>query len=271
MVNRRVILIGIAVCVAIIVLFGLSRKNTGTFEVTAGQDKAAQQFYDQALGMIKNREMVKAKKVLLKIFAEYPDFDKIENVQEELEKLNMQIIFSNTPTPKSVVHEVKSGDTLGKLASQYGTTVELIKTSNHLSSNIIRVGQKLRIWTGSFNILVDKSQNILLLKDGSEVLKVYHVSTGESSSTPVGQFKIVNKLVDPVWFNRGVVVPPESPENVLGSRWLGFDIPGYGIHGTIEPETIGQPITAGCVRMYNREVEELYNIIPIGTEVVIVD
>ena len=133
------------------------------------------------------------------------------------------------------------------------------------------MGQKLRIWQGSFNIYVDKSQNILILKDGNEVVKVYRVSTGQNNGTPAGKFKIVNKLVDPVWFNRGVVVPPESPANVLGSRWMGFDVPGYGIHGTIEPETIGQHVTAGCIRMRNEEAEELYSLIPVGTEVTVVE
>jgi lipoprotein-anchoring transpeptidase ErfK/SrfK len=147
----------------------------------------------------------------------------------------------------------------------------LIKRSNRLTSNVIRLGQQLRIWTGTFNIFVDKSQNLLTLKDQDEVLKVYNVSTGAGNITPVGEFEIVSKLVDPVWFNKGIVVPPESPQNVLGSRWLGFDLSGYGIHGTIEPDTIGQQVTAGCVRMHNKDVEELYNIIPRGTRVAVVD
>ena len=112
---------------------------------------------------------------------------------------------------------------------------------------------------------------MLLLKEGDDVIKVYRVSTGSNSSTPVGEYKITSKLVDPVWFNKGVVLPPESPQNVLGTRWLGFDLPGYGIHGTIEPEAIGQQVTAGCVRMRNEEVEELYSIVPLGTEVTIVN
>jgi lipoprotein-anchoring transpeptidase ErfK/SrfK len=149
--------------------------------------------------------------------------------------------------------------------------MERLKRNTNLSGNVIKVGQKLRIWTGKFNIFIDKSQNLLTLKDGDEILKVYHVSTGAGNITPVGNFKIKSRLVDPVWFNKGIVVPPESPQNVLGTRWLGFDLPGYGIHGTIEPETIGQQVTAGCVRMRNEEVEELYNIIPRGTDVVIVD
>ena len=52
---------------------------------------------------------------------------------------------------------------------------------------------------------------------------------------------------------------------------MGFDMEGYGIHGTIHPDQIGQPVSAGCVRMLNTDVEELYDLIPEGTKVSIVD
>ena len=66
-------------------------------------------------------------------------------------------------------------------------------------------------------------------------------------------------------------MPPDSPENILGTRWLGFDKKGYGIHGSVDPSAIGQYVTAGCVRMTNADVEELYAILPVGAEVTIVD
>jgi len=273
-IDKKVFMGGIAVIVIIFIWLGISgpgKDNQGNIEEGSTQDLQVEQIYKQAEKLKNNKDMVKAKEVYQKIFAEYPDYQKIERVQKDLEGINMELIFSNTQTPDAVIHEVIRGDTLGKLAKKYGTTIDLIKKNNHLKNDIIRIGQKLRIWTAAFNIFVDKSQNILILKKDDEVLKVYDVSTGSNSSTPVGEFKVTTKLVDPVWFNRGVVVPPESPENVLGSRWLGFDIPGYGIHGTVEPETIGQQVTAGCVRMRNEEVEELYTIIPLGTKVVVVD
>ncbi|MCX5679981.1 MAG: L,D-transpeptidase [Candidatus Omnitrophica bacterium] len=58
---------------------------------------------------------------------------------------------------------------------------------------------------------------------------------------------------------------------MLGSRWLGISKPSYGIHGTTQPESIGQSVTEGCVRMRNEEVKELYILVPEGTEVVITD
>ena len=130
---------------------------------------------------------------------------------------------------------------------------------------------KLRVLDGKFSIFVDKSQNILILKLNGEVTKTYIVSTGDNNSTPIGTYKITSKLVNPVWYKDGKAIPASSPENILGSRWLGFDLPKYGIHGTIEPENIGKQITAGCVRMINEEVEELFSLVPAGTEVTIVD
>jgi len=96
-------------------------------------------------------------------------------------------------------------------------------------------------------VLVNKSQNVLFLKSGEEVLKIYHVSTGKDNITPVGTFKIASKIEKPVWFKAGgAPIPSESPENELGSRWMGFDAdPHYGIHGTLHPESIGQQVTAG--------------------------
>ncbi|MFA5116581.1 MAG: L,D-transpeptidase family protein, partial [Candidatus Omnitrophota bacterium] len=156
-------------------------------------------------------------------------------------------------------------------AKQLGTTVELIKVSNNLKNDKIVVGKKIKVWNQPFNIYVSKSQNILLLKSGDEVLKTYIVATGLNNSTPVGTFKITTKLANPTWFKAGAIVPPGSPENILGTRWLGLEIASYGIHGTTDPSTLGQQVTAGCVRMANPDVEELYIIIPSGTEVTIVD
>jgi len=280
-VNNKILIIG-----AVVILFaavGLGIKATGKKETPVqqvslpaentveSQDISARQLHQEARRLTEQGDLLQAKVIYKNILADHFDYQDIESVQGELERINMEIIFSNKPTSQTVTHEVVSGDTLGKLAKKYGTTIELIKINNHLKSDIIRIGQRLRVWTSAFNIHVDKSQNILILKEGDDVVKVYNVSTGEDNSTPVGEYDITSKLIEPVWFNRGVVVPPDSPANVLGSRWLGFDLPGYGIHGTVNPQTIGQQVTAGCVRMRNDEVEELFSLIPTGTKVVIVD
>ena len=171
----------------------------------------------------------------------------------------------------SFKYEIRPSDTLSKIAKRYNTTVELLKKSNDLESDKIILGKPLKVTKLGFSVLVDKSQNLLFLKNKDEIIKTYRVSTGINNSTPVGKFKIEEKLISPLWYKVGAVVPPDSPEYELGKYWMGISIAGYGIHGTNDPNSIGKHITKGCIRMLNEDIEELYAIMPSGTEVVIVD
>ena len=234
--------------------------------------KALGEMYFELASAYENKnETVKARDIYQDILKKYQNIKNISEVQDKLGRLNIAILFSKTATDKDVLYEVEPGDTLLNIAKKFGTTVDLIKTANSLKNDKIQARAKLKVSKTKYRILVDKSQNILTLLGDNDVLKVYRVSTGENNSTPVGNFKIVNKIIDPVWYTQKAIVPAESPDNVLGSRWLGFNLPGYGIHGTVSPEKIGQQATKGCVRMLNAEVEELYKIIPIGTEVTVTD
>lgn len=270
--NRQSIFIAGALLVIVVIVVFLSQRNSNQSVMPVPVVVSeAKKLYDEAVRLEASGQKQEAKAIYQKVVNEFSDFDQMEAVQKSLGDINLGLILSNVETPNTEFYEVKPGDSLGKIAKQFGTTIELIKQSNGLANDVIRAGQRLRIWKGKFSIFVDKSQNILILKSANEVVKVYNVSTGLNNSTPVGKFKITSKLVDPVWFKSGAVVPPESPANVLGTRWMGFDIAGYGIHGTTEPDKIGQQVTAGCVRMRNEEVEELYTLIPLNTEVIVQD
>ena len=192
-------------------------------------------------------------------------------LEKDLETLNMKILFSKIETPDSISYTVKSGDVLYLLAKKYHTTVELIQRSNQLKGEVIRPGMKLKISKAAYSISVDKSDNRLKLFSDGTLLKTYSVATGRNNSTPVGTFKITDKLINPTWYKTGAVLPPGSPKNILGTRWLGFSLKSYGIHGTTLPETIGKQASDGCVRMLNADVEELYDILPANTPVTITD
>ncbi|MBI4436053.1 MAG: L,D-transpeptidase family protein [Candidatus Omnitrophica bacterium] len=189
---------------------------------------------------------------------------------ERFGNLRLDALLSSTD-PNVRTFTIQPGDTLGRIARRFGVTVGLLKRANRLTGDLIRPGQKLRVPEMAFRITIDKSDNVLTLWNGEESVKTYRVATGDNNITPVGTFTIVNKVVDPVWYTTGAVFPPDSPKNILGSRWMGLSEPSYGIHGTTDPLTIGQQVTAGCVRMQNKDVEELFDLIPIGTEVAIVD
>lgn len=217
------------------------------------------------------KNLLEAKSTYEKIVHDFPNSNKALIAQEHLGKVNMAILASPLLTPMYKKIEAQSGDSLARIAKAHGTTVDLLIQMNQLKGSKILPGMKLKVPERRFSVLVDKSQNTLTLKSGEEIFKVYTAATGENNSTPVGTFKITNKLEHPVWYTLGAVVPPESPENVLGSRWMGINERGYGIHGTKDPSSIGKQTTQGCVRMLNEDVEELYGVVPIGTEVTIID
>jgi lipoprotein-anchoring transpeptidase ErfK/SrfK len=170
------------------------------------------------------------------------------------------------------MYTIQPNDTLKKIARRNGTTIERIKGVNRIKNDQLRAGRRLRIPDQVFTIEINKTFNRLYLKASGVVIKEYPVSTGKSAKqTPAGVFLIQSRYPYPTWFHKGVVVSAASADNYLGSRWLGFDKPQFGIHGTTFPELIGQSASKGCIRMRNEDVEELYEIIPVGTVVVITE
>ena len=246
-------------------------KTTLAAEKTHRQTKA-QELYDTAVMARENGDLPKAREAYQEILRDYPDFEFVGPVHKELGEVFLLLIENDIPSPEAVEYAVQPGDTLGKIAKQFGTTVELIQKRNRLADDAIRPGQRLSIWARPFEIVIDKTQNSLLLKSDGQTVKIYLVSTGkQETTTPVGEFTIRHRYPNPAWFHKGEIVAAGSPENFLGTRWLGFDKPQYGIHGTIQPELIGRSVSGGCVRMKNEDVEELYDLVPIGTKVKIAE
>lgn len=234
----------------------------------------ARELLKKAKNLISQGNFKKAREICREVIDKYPQ--DIKYTREALrlwEDLNIKILFSPRVDEFSTLYKVKPGDTLSEIAKKFGTTVSLIKKSNRLKSDIIRPGQSLKVVNKKFNILIDTSQNILMLKVDDKVIKTYTVSTGKNNSTPLGSFRIINRIPNPVWYRQdiGAVVPPDSPENILGKYWLGLSIKGYGIHGTNDGNEIGKYVTQGCIRMRAKDIEELFTILPLGTEVVIID
>lgn len=272
--KKRLIIIGVVLIVlGMITFLFISKKSLSPTKGAPHQEsaKVAGLLYEEAEKFVNEGKLLEARRTYKKLLKDFPDCELAKDTGSKLDDINIKILFSPVQTEDSVFYEVKAGDTLAKIAKDYGTTVELIMKSNNLIDTIIRPNMRLKISNAKYSILVDKSLNILILKANDEVLKTYIVSTGANNSTPSGTFKIKNKLLNPTWYKAGAVVPPGSPENILGSRWIGLDVPGYGIHGTTDESTIGKHITMGCIRMRASDVEELYSIVPLGTEVTIID
>lgn len=196
-----------------------------------------------------------------------------------LSQINAEILFSDVPSVHKISYTVQPKDSLWSIARKHNTTMALLLRSNKLAKSTAAVfpGQELKVYQAAWRIQVNKEHRLLGLYDGERLVKLYHVAIGRQDRTPVGSFVVYNKESEPVWNPPGKIIPYGHPENVLGTRWMGLKptgetdpkLKGYGIHGTWEPDSIGKALSNGCIRMRNEEVEELFDLVSEGCQVVI--
>lgn len=116
-------------------------------------------------------------------------------------------------------------------------------------------------------IIVSIPDRKLAVLQGEHVLRVFPTAVGAPASpSPAGSYKIVARIPNPTWYGKGRIVPP-GKSNPLGTRWIGLSVKGYGIHGTNNPGSIGHKASHGCIRMRNRDVEQLFDMVQDGDEV----
>lgn len=140
--------------------------------------------------------------------------------------------------------------------SEYGLNPDGIVGPDTWNSIGLGPGSQFPIPPEGYSIEIDLEQKTLTLKRFTEILETYPVAVGKPSTpTPVGDWQIIQKTM--------------NPGGPFGTRWMRLNIPwgGYGIHGTNAPESIGTAASNGCIRMFNEDVNELYDIVPLGTPV----
>lgn len=181
------------------------------------------------------------------------------------------------PAGDDTVYVVVSRDTLTAIARKTGVTIEQIKLANHKTDDKLSINDRLTISRQMPAITVSKKTLRLTFSFKGATLKEYPVCIGkEADLTPAGAYAVGDKLKNPPWYTGGKKIPYGDPANILGTRWMTI-IPadgvlrGYGIHGTTKPETVPGRDSAGCVRMLNADVEQLYEWTPTGTKVTITE
>jgi lipoprotein-anchoring transpeptidase ErfK/SrfK len=202
-------------------------------------------------------------------------------LERTLGALSTRIYLEPRPGPDKVEYVVKGGDALSAIASRFVCPKELIMEANGIKDPTrIRPGQRLVFPDHpAFAVRVSKSLNTLELTLGGKFFKKYVVGTGQNAKTPAGTFVVKDKIEHPDWWSDGgKVIPYGDPANVLGTHWLALEatgetprVSGYGIHGTWDDTTLGKQSSAGCVRMSNADVRELFLFLPRQTPVTIVE
>jgi lipoprotein-anchoring transpeptidase ErfK/SrfK len=126
-------------------------------------------------------------------------------------------------------------------------------------------------------IVVTRSANTLRLYDGRSLVRTFRVATGQAIyPTPAGIWRIMDMQRNPWWYPptydtwaKGLKPVPPGPSNPLGTRWMGLNAAGVGIHGTDAPTSIGYSASHGCIRMQVPDAEWLFEHVHVGTPVVI--
>lgn len=205
-----------------------------------------------------------------------------EELRTRVDELNDLLLDSEEALPgKSALYTFKANDRLWTLCNkvfpkQYKVTVEpgfLLWLNGVSDARRIREGQVFKVPLEELTLLVSKRCHKLWVLLGGVYLREFPVGLGLNDRTPEGVFEIETKIEKPDWYFDGRKIPYGHAENPLGTHWMGFvntrRAVGYGIHGTDQPETVGQSVSQGCVRMRNTDVAELFGWVPRGTKVTI--
>ena len=113
-------------------------------------------------------------------------------------------------------------------------------------------------------VLVSLADRKLAVMENGNVLAYFPVAVGAAvNPSPTGEFEIVSRVANPAYYHDGIVMGP-GKDNPVGTRWMGLNVKGYGIHGTNAPRSVGHATSHGCIRLRNRDVERLYAMLRVG-------
>ncbi|MCP4247227.1 MAG: L,D-transpeptidase family protein [bacterium] len=231
-----------------------------------------------------NNELVAARAQLNEALAYDLPLEERVALKADLTRLATETVFSpriTTGDPFVASHVIAPGETLDKIARKYAVTADLLARINAIADkNRIRAGQRIKVVQGPFRAVITKAAFTLDIYLGDTFVRQYPVGLGADDGTPAGRWRIRNKLTNPQYYppRGGRIILADDPANPLGERWIGLEgLDGeaigqqrYGIHGTIDPDSVGQSVSLGCIRMHNADVAEVYEMLVEGKSEVIV-
>ncbi len=240
----------------------------------------------KGMKMIEQGQVVEGRAALSKLLTGHPPLSASDEqqVRDVLTSINEDLVFSPkiaAADPLVERYVVQSGDRLARIAPRYKTTYQFLEQINRIRAENLQAGKAIKLIKGPFFAVVSKSQyrmDIYLTgADGLPIfVRSYPVGLGEDNSTPIGKWivKKGSKTENPDWRNprTGEYFKADDPKNPIGEYWLALeglddntrDKTGYGIHGTIDPASIGRMLSLGCVRMNANDIEQVFRLLVDG-------
>jgi lipoprotein-anchoring transpeptidase ErfK/SrfK len=215
-----------------------------------------------------------------------------QSAKDLIAQANEVLIFSPRRFPEDPfqsAYNVQPGDRPVRFAYKFDTTWEFISRVNGIKdARRLRQGQTLKIVKGPFHAIVSKSTFMVDLylgspgEKGSLYVRSFPCGLGRQGSTPTGTWWLLplGKLKTPLGGGPGAApaTAPHDPTNPIGEFWMGLvgtdgdalGKEGFGIHGTIDPDSIGKEMSHGCIRLVNENVEQVYEMLIDGKSTIII-
>lgn len=255
-------------------LYQIFLRGKGSKEAGRAAGQLQKLWSGRDLAEAKPGDLTRMNLVLTHVLDTAIDEDMQSQAVSELDRVNAQLFFSHRKIPGIVAfHAVKYGETISGIAKKYKVYPDRIIRANNMNREVIlRADQSLRIIQGPMRIIVRLDEFTLNLYLGDMFFKRYRVGIGRDNKTPITQTRISKSLAHHPSYRHPdtmELIPNSDPRNPIGPRWIGLEMgQGYGIHGTRDPESIGKESSNGCIRMLNEDVEELFDYVMSGDEVV---
>ncbi len=205
-----------------------------------------------------------------------------EGIREKLRELAEAVVFGGRHVAGAdILYTPKRGDNLTTLCRKtfrkrgaYTAPGFIVSMNRMKSPRALRAGEQIRIPVGRTHLVVIKSEYRVYFLINEAYIRDFPVGLGKEGLTPEASFVVGDKMINPDWYpGSGAKIPYGHPDNILGTRWVGFkntpELRGFGIHGTHDPASVGRDMSSGCIRMHQRDVEEIFDWTPYGAQVTI--
>jgi hypothetical protein len=212
-------------------------------------------------------------------------------IKTQIEQINQTLVFSARKFPNDPwggSYQVASGERLGNIAARSSVSWELVSRINNVTPKKLRSGQWIKLAKGPFHAVVTKHLFRMELYlgapsgPGSMYIRSFPVGLGKDNSTPTGLWlcKAGDKIRNPRYYppRGGDVIAPDDPKNPLAGYWIAIEgqegqalgKESYGIHGTIDPDSIGKMESMGCIRLKSDDISWVFDMLVDGKSTVLV-
>ena len=187
-----------------------------------------------------------------------------------LDQIAGTALYSRAPNEFAQAYTVKPGDTLESIAAAHDVPWQLLAKINGISDpQSLQPGQQLKVVPGPFHAVVELAKYEMTLMVQDHYAGRFPIGIGQDQPDLEGTYVVREKVVNPTYYGRDGEIDADDPRNPLGERWISLGDNQVGIHGTNDPQNVGQTRPKGSVCLGERDIEDVFDILSVGSRVVI--